>query len=282
MDNSFKNIIDSAESVLILLPTHPYFDQVAAGLSLFLATRSTKNVSIACPNPMLVEFNRLIGVNKITQELGNKNLVIRFSDYQATSIERVSYDIENGEFRLSVIPKSGNNPPIKEQVNLSYSGVSADCVILVGGTNETHFPAISSKDLAGAKVMHVGVKPLSLPEGVEVLSFARQSSTVAELAYDILKEGGYDIDPDIATNLLMGIEAGTNNFSSNYVTADTFAAASALMKMGGKRQTGEVRRSFPQGAIPQAEEPRAEEVEKKEEPPKEWLGPKIYKGTNIS
>ena len=282
MDNSFKNIIDSANSVLILLPTKPYFDQVAAGLSLFLAIRGAKDVSIACPNPMLVEFNRLIGVNKITQELGNKNLVIRFSDYQASSIERVSYDIENGEFRLSVIPKPGNNPPVKEQVNLSYSGVSADCVILVGGTNETHFPAISSKDLAGAKAMHIGVKTLSLPEGVEILSFARQSSSVAELAYNILKDAGYDIDPDIATNLLMGIEAGTNNFSSNYITADTFGAASELMKMGGKRQAGEVRRNFPQGSIPQAEELRSGEAEKKEEPPKEWLGPKIYKGSNIS
>src|SRR4030042_1405775 len=163
MDNSFASIIESANSILILLPTRPYFDQVAAGVSLYHALRNKKNVTISCPSQMLVEFNRLVGVNKITTELGNKNLVIKFSDYKAHGIERVSYDIENGEFRLTVIPKPGNNPPVKEQVNLSYSGVSADTIILVGGANETHFPNINSKDLVGAKVIHVGIKALTPP-----------------------------------------------------------------------------------------------------------------------
>ncbi|OGM09854.1 hypothetical protein A2W13_01575 [Candidatus Woesebacteria bacterium RBG_16_36_11] len=282
MDNSFSSIIESANSILILLPTRPYFDQVAAGLSLYLALRNKKNVTISCPSQMLVEFNRLVGVNKITTELGNKNLVIKFSDYKATGIERVSYDIENGEFKLSVIPKPGNNPPTKEQVALSFSGVSADTIILIGGINDTHFPSLSSKELVGAKLVHLGIKALIAPAGMEVLSFARPAASVAELVYYLVKESSFEIDPDIATNLLLGIEAGTNNYSSSFVSADTFQMASDLMRLGGKRHSqGVKRQDYPEGAIP-GELPPTQEGGETKEPPKDWLAPKIYKGTSVS
>ena len=79
MENSLLTLIDSAASVLIVLPTKPYFDQVAAGLSLYLSVHDRKEASIFCPSPMTVGFNRLIGVNKISTELGNKNLTIKFA-----------------------------------------------------------------------------------------------------------------------------------------------------------------------------------------------------------
>jgi hypothetical protein len=287
MDNSsFKSQIDQAKSILILLPTKPYFDQVASGLSLFLALRSFKDISIACPSDMLVEFNRLIGVDKVTSDFGNRNLVIKFSDYKATDIERVSYDIENGEFRLSVIPKPEVNPPVKEHVILSYSGISADLVIMVGGANETHFPAITSKDLAGVKKLHLGTRQLAVSAGREVLSFASQTSSICELIYALLKQSEIELDTDIATNLLLGIEVATNHYSTDGVGADTFQAVADLLRAGARRQQKEQRQSFPQGSIPGEtlqQEPQEERVETKDEnPPKDWLGPKIYKGTSVS
>src|SRR3989338_8381658 len=107
MDNSFNSLIDSASSILILLPNKPYFDQVAAGLSLYLSLHDKKPTAISAPSPMLVGFNRLIGINKISSDTGNRNLTITFSNYDAGNIEKVSYDIENEEFKLTVVPKSG-------------------------------------------------------------------------------------------------------------------------------------------------------------------------------
>src|SRR3989304_7803894 len=150
MENSFASLIDSAKSVLVLMPSKPYFDQVAAALSFYLAIKDKKEAAIVCPSPMIVEFNRLVGVNKISTEAGNKNLVMRFAGYKASDIEKVSYDVENGEFRLTVVPKTGFVSPKKEQIELSYSGISADTIILVGGANESHFPALSAKDLGQA------------------------------------------------------------------------------------------------------------------------------------
>lgn len=285
MENTLKSVIDQAKSILILLPAKPFFDQVAAGLSLYLAIRQQKEVMVASPSPMTVEFNRLVGVDKVTQELGNKNLMIRFSDYQASDIERVSYDIENGEFRLTVIPKSGFVAPNKEQARLSYSGVSADTVILVGGVNETHFPALSSKELAGATLVHLGSRPLSMAPGRSVISLARPASSASEIVASLIKESGFSLDADIATNLVMGIEEGSNKFSANDVTPDTFQLFSDLLRAGGRRQGRAVppaKQTFPAGSIPGQPvrpEPKKEDSQKT---PKDWLSPKIYKGTSIS
>lgn len=291
MDNSFSSLINSATSILILLPSKPYLDQVAGGLSLFLSLRDKKETSIYCPVPMTVEFNRLIGVNKITQEIGNKNLTIRFTDYKAKDIERVSYDVENGEFRLTVIPKPGAASPKKEQVEFSYSGVSADLVILIGGANETHFPQILSKDLIGSKLAHIGTRTLGVSPDRGVMSFARPASSVSEIIAGIIDENGLSLDSDIATNLIAGIEDGSRDFKGEDVTAETFEKFAKLLRAGGQRGPKErlERSAFPQGAIPMQPLFKKEETEKKpasqqggDATPKDWLEPKIYKGTSIS
>lgn len=253
MENSFRSLIDQAKSILILLPTKPFFDQVAAALSLYLSLRDEKDIQVSSPTSMTVEFNRLIGVNRISQEMGNKNMVIRFVDYPASDIERVSYDIEDGQFRLSVIPKTRLSPPSKEQVQLSYSGVSSDTVIIIGGANESHFPALSLKELTSAKIIHIGIRDISLSSGKGYISFSRPASSVSEVIAGLIKESGMSINQDIATNLLMGIEEASNNYTDPNVGAETFAIVSELMQAGGKRISSQgvaQRQNYPAGAIP--------------------------------
>lgn len=294
MDNSFTSVVDSANSILILLPSKPYFDQVAAGLALYLSLRDKKETSIICPSEMVVNFNRLIGVNKIGMEAGNKNLVISFPNYKAENIEKVSYDIENGEFKLTVSPKTGFTAPQSEQINITHSGVAADLIILVGGANESHFPTLASKDLETAKVAHIGTRVLEISSGRGVMSFAKPASSVSELVTTMIKDGGLPMDSDTATNLVMGIEDGGNHFEGADVTAETFETFAYLLKNGGQRLPKRAPAgAFPPGSIPGQpivnpiqEEVVAEQIENKEQPinpPTDWLGdPKIYKGTSVS
>ncbi len=305
MENSFLSIIDSAASVLIVLPTRTYFDQVAAGLSLYLSIHDRKEASIFCPSPMTVGFNRLIGINKISTEIGSKNLTIRFAGYDATNIDKVSYDIDNGEFKLTVVPKAGRNSPQREQLNVSYAGVSADLVILVGGAGDSDFPILSSDELSNAKIAHIGTRVLD--SGREVMSFAKPGATTSELVANLIKDNGLTIDADSATDLVMGIEEGSANFTSSEVTPETFETFASLLRSGGSRMP-KVKLSpmnFPPGAIPtrpystpdvpqqatpmpQIEtQPEAIVPESGEEspdinPPSDWLQPKIYKGTSVS
>ncbi len=249
---------------------------------------------------MMVGFNRIIGVNRITSELGNKNLTIKFKGYDAGNIEKVSYDIVNGEFNLTVVPKAGFKSPQKEQMDLSFSGISADLVILIGGANDSHFPILESPELSGAKIAHVGNRVLSSDR--DVMSFAKPGATTSELVANLIKENGMSMDPDIATNLLMGIEEGSANFSSSEVTPDTFETFAYLLRSGGNRQpkTKLSPMGFPPGAIPTQPfdrpiktnprpinpEPVIEQVENKEgvveNPPDDWLQPKVFKSSSIS
>lgn len=280
MENSFSSLVNSATSVLILLPVKPYLDQVAAGLSLYLALREKKEVSISCPTSMIVEFNRLVGVNKITTELGNKNMIVRFVGYNARNIERISSEVDGQELYLVVIPNPGAKSPTKENVSVSFSGVAAETIILIGGANESHFPQLASKDLLGTKLIHVGVRNLSLSPEKNVLSFAKPASSVSEIVAGLIEETAIEIDSDIATNLLMGIEEGSRDFKGPDVTAATFEAFASLLKKGGQRLPREKfeKSDLPEQAVTAEIQPEPEE----KEPPKDWLEPKIYKGTNIS
>lgn len=306
IDNSFKNLINSSQEVLILLPSKPFIDQVAAGLSLYLSLlESGKSVFISCSAPMVAEYSRLIGVDKVTSDLGSKNLVINLVNYDANGVDKVSYDIENSQFKLTITPKTGFKSPTKEQIDISYGGTSGDLVILIGGANDSHFPALTKEEFKTAKLVHIGTRLLEiLNHDLEVLSFAKPASSTSELVANLIKEGGFAVNGDIATNLLAGIEEQSKNFQSNEVTADTFEIFAELLKLGGRRMPKIMpARSYPQGAIPtrpftqivnkvepafaeaaasKAMTPEEAEMELDQEIPPSWSEPKIFTGTSLS
>lgn len=277
METTFKSVVEKATSILVLLPKDPHLDQVASGLSLYLALKDKKNVTVTCPTPMIVEFNRLVGVNKITSESENKNLEITFNDYKADDVERVSWDIEGSNFKLIVIPNPGVLAPKKEQIQLSYSGFSADTIVLVGGGRKEDYPMLLKKDTQALNLVHIGNR---IPEIPGILSFAKPASSLAELVYYLIKEAEISVNEDIASNLLAGIEFGSNHFRAEGVTADTFSAFADLMKLGGKRfiQAPQQPKGF-QKNVPQQPQVQGQQ---KPDAPKDWLEPKIYKGTTIT
>jgi len=278
MDNSIVNLINSALSISIVLPDKPAFDQVASGLALYLSFAGKKETTVSCPAQMVVEFNRLVGVDKISSDLGSKNLVLRFKDYVAANIERVSYDIEKGEFKLTIIPKAGFTSPTQDQIEFAKLGVGSDTVILIGGTTETDFGVLTAGKLTGAKILHFGTRVLEAAADKNILSFARPASSLSELIAQVIGECNLVMDTDIATNLIAGIEEGSQNFQGPDVTADTFQIVSGLMRVGGQRLSKTVSATnFPAGAIPgPVNSPKVSKT------PADWLEPKIYKGTSVS
>ena len=303
MDNSFKTLIDSTSEILILLPDKPSLDQVSAGLSFHLSlVGSGKNVTISCPVPMTTEFSRLIGVDKVISNSGDKNMSIKFINYEATNVDKVSYDIVDGQFKLTVSPKASFKSPTKEQIEIGYSGISAEFVILIGGESVDSFSILKNPELAKSKIIHISNKYLvNENKDLQILSFAKQASSVSEVVTSLLKEGGFVIDPDIATNLLNGIEMGSRNFQSEGVTSLTFELFAELLKLGGQRVKKVLSGPFPQGSIPtkpytqqvnqlpinpviQDRQMTPEEAEQEldQEIPPAWSEPKIFTGTSVS
>lgn len=200
--------LTSATSVAIYLPTDPSFPLVAAGLGLYLSLKSKgASVDIVCPTPMTVAMNRLVGVDQIKTELPGRNLVISF-DYVKDSIEKVSYNVENGKFNLLVQPKAGHQPLSADNVGFKLAGSSTDLIVLIGNAPS---PADSQ----------------NLPTLSLIQNDSR--SLAAETAV-LLGEANLPLDQDIAGNLLQGLAAETDRFAS--ATADDFASAANLARHG--------------------------------------------------
>lgn len=256
--NSFQETIAKGQEILIVVSKEPDFDRVAAALSLYLSlTDYGRKVSIFCPTQMLVDFNRLVGVDKITREVGDKNLTITLAGYPAQNIERVSYNIENGQMRLAIIPKPGALSPQLEQVTSTYSGMSADTIISLGSQNleemKKDYPEI------GGIEQQILISKEQRP--------GEQTSCFSERVSLLLHENNMPISQDTAGNLMLGMTTATGNFSSPGVRPETFEVAARLLRIRGKVVRG-------QAQAPQDEEPE-------EKLPSDWVGPKVYKGTTL-
>lgn len=284
MTTSLTPLLQESKSALILLPQNPNFDEVAAACTLFVSLDKSKedyDVTISCPTPMLVEFNRVVGVDKVSQEVENKNLVVSLNEYPPENVERVSCNVVNQEFVLTIIPKPGVTSPKKSELKISYSGLSVDLIVLVGGKSVGVFPMLAKKEnIAGIKLAHIGTRMLE-GEDMQIASFESAGSSVSEVIHGVIEDSKLDIDQDMATNLIGGIENGSKNFTGEGVTATTFETIAKLMKKGGKRLTAQKRLSDFQPIRSPFENIEKKETVK-EAAPADWLAPRIYKGkTNI-
>lgn len=238
--NQARSFIESAQDVLIVLPKRPSFDAVASGLAFFLALSSKgKRVYIACPDQMTVEYNRLVGVDKITDSINGgsgKNLVISFP-YQEGSIEKVSYNIENETFNLVVEPREGYPIVTPEMMRYSYSGGNTDVIICVGGSSLSDFDSIFNNNqgvFAEKPTVNIDINPQNNRFG-KVNIVDPNSSSIAEITVSLFSIFGFTLDADNATNLYAGIASGSTNFTSNQTNAGTFENAAICMRHNARK-----------------------------------------------
>lgn len=233
----FQKTLPEVKSALVVLSQNPSFDAVAAGLAFSLALGKSSISAVVCgPTPMIVEFNRLVGVDKIREDLGDNNLVITFTDYPPDDIEKVTCGIEGDTFTLVALPKPGCRAPRKDQVNLSFSGVGADLVVVVGVNYPDGLGKFAQKKdiFEKGNLALLGNSPLSgWRSSIELID--PSAGSISEVVFDVLEQSGLSIDEDIATNLFLGIEAGTRNFTSHQVKAETFEKVSKLLRRGAHR-----------------------------------------------
>lgn len=236
-----KPVLAGAKQVLVLLPQNPDVDSAAAGLALYLAlVKKGLNSAIGCSTPMTVGFNRLFGVDKIKTRIGNQNLVISFS-YPEDSLEKVSYDKDpqNQKFSLTIEPKAGKEPLDANNVEFSYTGSNADLIFVIGARTLEDLGELYKSEqrlLDDKNKLLVNLSSLDRNSqfgGVNL--YDPTASGASEIMLTVLSALDLPVETDMATNLLAGIEAKTNNFTSQLVTADTFETVAQLMRLGAKK-----------------------------------------------
>ncbi|MBI4100584.1 DHH family phosphoesterase [Candidatus Microgenomates bacterium] len=287
-------LLASAQNILILTGQNPSLDSLGASLGLFLALgKMGKTVSVACPKAPTVEFGNLIGINKLKDALGNKNLVVSFP-YTEGSIEKVSYNIEGDRFNLVIQTRNETRLLSQDKVKFSYQGVDADLIFIISTADLADLGSFYREEqalFANRPVVVIDHNPENKQYGV-VNFFHPYASSTSEIVVWLLKSLGIGLDADIATNLLMGIDFATQGFASPLASTEAFEAAAACLRAGGKRSGVNKRapiieqhRQAKNIGIQNSSLPKINRTEdQKEEPttPSDWFKPKVYKSSDFS
>ncbi len=227
--------INSASSVLVLLPSSPDADSLTAALSLHLSLKKAgKNSLIGCSS---LKFDSApLGVDQIQTAIGNQKLVISF-DYVEDKVDLVSYDLdESGKrFNLVITPKEGAAPLDPATVQYAYTGASADLVITFGINSLEELGKIYSDEKAFLdQASIININP-ARPSSFAKINLTATTVSVSELIGSLLKSMSLKPTVDAATNLYRQLLTATNNFQSQSVTAETFELAAYLMRHQASR-----------------------------------------------
>ncbi len=277
----FQEALASAQNLAIVLPKRLNKDKVAAALSLFLSLQNSgKKVSIVCSLPMIVDFSSLVGVNKVKQKLVGKDLVVSFK--LDDSIERVRSNIdesnkENRVLNLVVQTKEGYPPFPKERIVYSHTGSNTDVFLTLGAESKEDLGRIyfDNKDFFDkGNVINIDINSQNKQFG-KLNLVNPQMSCYSEFVALLLDSLKLPLDEDIASNLLVGIKQGTNNFSLDRSTPTTFEAIAFCLRAGGRKPK---EREVPFKEVKKVTEPKKEVSDLSKKPSPDWFKPKIYKG----
>ena len=273
---TLQRALSPVQRVLIIIPQGPSLDKIAASLSLYLSLKKTdKNVTIACVQQMTVEFSQLVGVDKMTNKIDRKSLIISF-DYVKDSIEKVSYNVEGDKFNLVIQPKSGFPPLDTKSISYNYSGAEGELIFVVGAQSLEDLGDFYEREknlYSENQVVNIDYHSQNTQFG-KINIFNPQAFSYSEIIVSLLKNLNLPFDQDIATNLLIGLKSATNNFHSPNASADIFESAAHCLRAGA-RQIEDL------SVSPPADNQEKKSLEeKKEQVPSssDWLAPKIYKG----
>ncbi len=233
----FKQTIDQSQSIFIFVSSQVKFDQAASALALFQGLQQLgKDVSLISSASPKENLQGLTGVEKIVQQIGNKNLQVSF-DYEPDMVDKVSYNIdeETKKFYLIIQPKKGTPPLNSQTVEFMYTGANVDLIITIGVTNlETLDGLYYGFESMFSETNIVSIHAFETEYGTLRLSTAGMASS-SEMIAKLLQYIEAPINPEIASNLLAGLEMATDHLRSSSLTADTFEVIAQLLRAGGHR-----------------------------------------------
>jgi hypothetical protein len=280
-----KTKLGTAQSVLLTIPTNPTQDVVAAALALYLSIKqSGKNTSVVASSAPVVRDSHLVGLDKITTDVGGANLVITL-DVPENYVDKVTSNTEGGHLNLIISPAKGVAPITAANVKFGYSGAAADLVIVIGAADLKDVGALVEKEnelFAKERLANLSNQVGSFG----AINITDPSSSNSELITALLKELSLPLDVDIANNLMQGIESATSGLSSPNMTADTFEALAVLYRTGARRtppsapsKTATIVSDMPiiDHGTPVSSPIIPSVVE--ESPKEDWTKPKIFSGS---
>lgn len=280
-----KDLFNSLNSFLIVLPPDPDSDLVVSALSLHLSLKNTGKQSQIGYSGTLPQLDNASGVQELSNSVGNKNLHISF-DFLESNLDKVDYEVDHlGKFSIIVHPKENSPVPDSSKVRFSYSGASADLVIVFSVASLEELGPVYAQEkkfLDSAKVLCISnsLAPVKFTGNV----FQQPNINYAEIITSLIQKTNLKLSPEASNNLIKTIYNATGNLTHPKVGASTFESLAFLLRHGGHIPGRPAQPpspfSFPQPPLFSAPAPIqvGGEPEEDEAPvPSDWQMPKIFK-----
>jgi nanoRNase/pAp phosphatase (c-di-AMP/oligoRNAs hydrolase) len=288
LTENFKQDLNQAKTILVLLPSEPDEVLVTSGLSLFLSLKSLgKKVQIGCSSLDQTNLAQIPGLDNIKSSIGAQNLIINFK-FKEESLDKVDYDVDDqGNFQLMIKPKTGVQPPDSKDIAYTYSGAKADMVITLGINSLEELGKLYSDekkflDRSSLVSLHKDSRPATFATH----NFHTNSaSSIAEIVAFLLLKTSTKPTKEAANSLLKEIYGSTNNLQSPRVTANTFEIIAFLLRNGAKPTAlSHVSNNFappvsPLPIAPVFNQPQSLSQIPPAPVPSDWKKPKIFRST---
>lgn len=238
---TYQEKINKSENILVVYGKEASFAAVSLATSLFLWLKELKkNTFLVSPSEPVVELCNLVGINKVKKSLPKQNLVIKM-DYNEDRVAKVLSDLNKDKNELSIVikPQKGSEPIGKEDLRISYQTGDFDLIFLI---------EVQTKEELD-KLFFSNENLLEQPEKVVAMnSFTSHCPVMSGVTKELGKQTGFVgwwgqmlknnqvmIEADQASNLLMGLEKETGNFTDVECSAENFELAAWLLRQGGVR-----------------------------------------------
>lgn len=292
MDNltlqKIKDLLDKNSAIDIAVGKNPRIDEMGGALALYLSLQNAgKSVSIACPTEPIVEVASLVGIDQVRTSFDSRkagDLTVSFP-YKEGEIEKISYTLEDGF--LNILVKTGKLGLSFDEKEIRYkrAGTTGGVVFAIGTPRLSDlgnlFDLAALKD---TKIINIDNKAENQGYG-DIVLVSSNLSSVSEQVASLIFSLGLKINVDIAQNLLLGMDNATENFQNPNTSPLAFEMAASLLRKGAVRARDRFRKTVAETddrysffAPLTKKQPKEEKVDE-DNPPSDWLAPKIYKGS---
>ena len=289
-----SNLLQNSQTVLIA--SSGTDDAVAAAIGLGeVLSRSGKSVITVADSGLSDNIQSLPGHEKLVSSI-TKNFIVSLKD-AVGNVEKVSYYTEGNDLHLVIHPKPDAPAFSKDRVYYTDGSAGFDLIFVLGARELADLGNVYQEEAD----LYTMTKIVNIDFHQGNAGFGRinlvnpQASSISEQTVGILQGLGLELTQEAATAFLLGLELATANFSSVKVTPEAFEAAATCLRAGGQRVGSKAGISFPPSPQPsQPSEPRVAPAVKPQAPTmspkadqlakqagvgKDWLQPKIYKGS---
>ncbi len=225
-------------SPLILIPINPEGDAIASALALFLILEKMgKNPQIASSTAIAEKFLFFPKQEKIQHGISGERAYKISLDVGGNEIKELSYEQTGNILTVNLITQS--NGIAKESLILEPSKFKYDLIFTLSSPDLESLGKIyfeNTELFFQTPVINIDHHPSNEYFGTINLIEVTSSSTaeiVAEIKKILLP---LEKNEEIATLLLAGIIAETNNFQSSAINPSTFNAAAFLLAEGARQE----------------------------------------------